>query len=172
MFKKTHADIERLNPWFKPEVIRVWITTRNFFEFSLEGWRTFETRQRQMPVLAGHHRAARYWCYKNDWYCEDESLDAQGVFALVEARSLKQQRRVQRAMAIVNFQAEPGNEPIPDEVKMFVWKRDNGCCAKCGAQRNLHYDHIIPRCQGGGNSPQNIQLLCDSCNWSKGGSIV
>ena len=33
--------------------------------------------------------------------------------------------------------------PIPDDVKIFVWKRDQGKCVKCSSQNNLEFDHII-----------------------------
>jgi len=63
-------------------------------------------------------------------------------------------------------------EPIPDEVKMFVWQRDGGRCAKCGGQEKLEYDHIIPISKGGSNTARNIQLLCENCNRSKSANIA
>ncbi len=62
--------------------------------------------------------------------------------------------------------------PIPDEVKLFVWKRDGGRCVRCGSQINLEYDHIIPLSMGGSSTSRNIQLLCEKCNRSKGANIV
>lgn len=61
---------------------------------------------------------------------------------------------------------------IDDQVKIFVWRRDQGRCVKCGSQENLEFDHIIPVFKGGGNSARNIQLLCESCNRSKGSRII
>jgi Holliday junction resolvasome RuvABC ATP-dependent DNA helicase subunit len=63
-------------------------------------------------------------------------------------------------------------ESIPDEVKIFVWQRDGGRCAKCGSQEKLEYDHIIPVSKGGSNTARNIQLLCESCNRLKSANIV
>ena len=57
-------------------------------------------------------------------------------------------------------------QPIPDDVKMFVWQRDGGRCVQCGSQENLEYDHIIPVSKGGSNTARNIQLLCEKCNRS------
>jgi len=42
---------------------------------------------------------------------------------------------------------------------------------KCGRQERLEYDHIIPLVKGGSNTERNIQLLCESCNRSKGSVI-
>ena len=61
--------------------------------------------------------------------------------------------------------------PIPDGVKMFVWKRDQGKCVKCGSQINLEFDHIIPVSKGGSNTARNIELLCESCNRKKSNNI-
>jgi hypothetical protein len=60
-------------------------------------------------------------------------------------------------------------EPIPDDVRMFVRRRDEGRCVRCGSDHRLEYDHIIPIAQGGSNTEPNIQLLCETCNRAKGG---
>jgi len=57
---------------------------------------------------------------------------------------------------------------IPSAVKLEVWKRDKGCCAKCGSKENLHFDHIIPYSQGGSSKDaKNIQILCSKHNLAK-----
>ena len=59
-------------------------------------------------------------------------------------------------------------EPISDEVKIFVWRRDRGRCVKCGSGENLEFDHIIPLSKGGSNTARNIQLLCESATARRG----
>lgn len=57
---------------------------------------------------------------------------------------------------------------IPTDVKLEVWKRDRGRCTKCGAEDNLHFDHIIPYSKGGSSLvANNIQLLCARHNLQK-----
>jgi hypothetical protein len=57
---------------------------------------------------------------------------------------------------------------IPTAIKLEVWKRDGGKCAKCGATEDLHFDHIIPWSKGGSsNTADNIQLLCGKHNLEK-----
>jgi N-glycosylase/DNA lyase len=57
---------------------------------------------------------------------------------------------------------------IPTAVKLKVWKRDSGKCAKCGSNEDLHFDHIIPWSKGGSSTTAaNIQLLCARHNLEK-----
>jgi len=58
-------------------------------------------------------------------------------------------------------------EQIAEEVRMYVWRRDNGRCVKCNSDLNLEFDHIIPLSKGGSNTERNIQLLCSQCNKKK-----
>jgi hypothetical protein len=70
---------------------------------------------------------------------------------------------------------------IPRTVKAAVWQRDGGRCAHCGitdaesAARtgvHLHYDHVVPFSRNGTDTVNNIQLLCEPCNLSKGNRYV
>lgn|SRR5262249_25855779 len=91
---------------------------------------------------------------------------------LTEEKELDKLRREVEAFEAYERLDPTRREPIPEHVKMFVWQRDKGRCVKCGCQELLEYDHIIPLARGGSNTERNIQLLCESCNRSKGSSIV
>lgn len=73
---------------------------------------------------------------------------------------------------IDNTVFSPKRERIPDDVKIAVWRRDNGCCVRCGGRENLEYDHIIPISKGGSNTLRNIELLCEKCNRTKSDKII
>ena len=62
-------------------------------------------------------------------------------------------------------------EPIRENVRSEVWRRDQGRCVECGSNRNLEFDHIIPVAHGGATSARNLQLLCKPCNLRKGARI-
>ena len=62
-------------------------------------------------------------------------------------------------------------EPIPESVRSEVWRRDKGCCVKCGSRQQLEFDHIIPVSRGGATTVRNLQLLCKPCNQAKSTSI-
>jgi hypothetical protein len=102
-----------------------------------------------------------------------------GLFTLVDAWQETSERRqvFKFRLEIVDLPqiATPGSSPPPDHdrvipstVKLEVWKRDKGCCAKCGSNTNLHFDHIIPYSQGGSSKDsKNIQILCAKHNLEK-----
>lgn len=60
---------------------------------------------------------------------------------------------------------------IPREVRIEVWRRDGGKCARCGSRESLEFDHIIPVSKGGSNTARNIELLCEKCNRSKSNTV-
>jgi 5-methylcytosine-specific restriction endonuclease McrA len=53
-------------------------------------------------------------------------------------------------------------------IRQTVINRD-GCCQRCGTEEKLTVDHIVPRVLGGDDNLSNLQVLCQSCNSSKGG---
>jgi len=61
---------------------------------------------------------------------------------------------------------------IPPDVKLEVWRRDQGKCVQCGSKEKLEYDHIIPVAKGGSNTARNVQLLCEKCNREKSARIA
>jgi hypothetical protein len=61
---------------------------------------------------------------------------------------------------------------IPEQVRIEVWRRDSGKCARCGSRENLEYDHIVPISRGGSNTARNIELLCEKCNRTKHNNIA
>lgn len=53
----------------------------------------------------------------------------------------------------------------------FLYIMQDGQCASCTLELSItghHVDHIIPLARGGSNWPDNLQILCPSCNCSKG----
>jgi len=58
---------------------------------------------------------------------------------------------------------ELAKSPSAPKVKKEVRLRD-GACVNCGSTHALEVDHIIPRALGGPDEPENLRLLCRSCN--------
>lgn len=48
-----------------------------------------------------------------------------------------------------------------------IYERDGHRCVECGTSERLTLDHIIPRSKGGTDSDDNLQTMCEPCNWAK-----
>lgn len=67
-------------------------------------------------------------------------------------------------------------KPIPSWAKKAVFYRDRGICVYCkkdlsgllNISNKYHIDHIVPLSKFGLNDISNLQLLCETCNTSKG----
>jgi hypothetical protein len=49
-------------------------------------------------------------------------------------------------------------------VRKLIYQRDEKKCTICGSTHDLQYDHIQPKALGGGDTVENLRLLCFSCN--------
>lgn len=45
-----------------------------------------------------------------------------------------------------------------------IYRRDGFMCALCGSGRYLQIHHLIPRGEGGKNTPHNLITLCSDCH--------
>lgn len=57
-----------------------------------------------------------------------------------------------------------------------VLRRDGFKCVRCGRGREdgvkLHVDHIVPVSRGGKSTMDNLQTLCEDCNFGKGNKYL
>ena len=61
-------------------------------------------------------------------------------------------------------------DPVPNSLRYQVLKAAGGKCELCGVSAKeavLHVDHIQPRSKGGKNTVENLQCLCEQCNFGK-----
>jgi 5-methylcytosine-specific restriction endonuclease McrA len=60
---------------------------------------------------------------------------------------------------------------VPARIRYEILKKQNHQCQSCGATIKdgvkLEVDHIIPVSRGGTNDPNNLQVLCKTCNIGK-----
>jgi hypothetical protein len=135
-------------------------------------WNSSEIEPVLLPQAALDHKG--FWLYQNNLYRGEFDGQAYSVDQrklLIMEYCDKDRRRFERLTA--KFNSEKTQEikyprpNIPEEVRVGVWRRDQGKCARCDGRRNLEYDHIIPVSKGGSNTIRNIELLCEECNRQK-----
>jgi 5-methylcytosine-specific restriction endonuclease McrA len=126
--------------------------------------------------------AVTYWAYK-DYVVKVDLDEPESVredqkesllvkhFILCRERDYERVKREVEALENLEKLDRSPRKPISESVRLFVWQRDGGSCVKCGSRQLLEFDHIIPLVAGGGNTERNIQLLCETCNRSKGATI-
>lgn len=60
---------------------------------------------------------------------------------------------------------------IPAEIRRAVMERDDYRCVFCGSTDDLSLDHIYPYSLGGPDTEDNLRVLCQPCNRSKGAQV-
>jgi HNH endonuclease len=118
---------------------------------------------------------ADYWVCGNrvfrvlgaDLVSEEELLLRIEHAAVTEQKTLQRIRRDVQAHQNSKTRSN-SREHIPHDVRIYVWRRDEGKCVQCNSREKLEYDHIIPVAKGGSNTARNIRLLCETCNRRKG----
>lgn len=119
------------------------------------------------------YKRSLYVAWKDENYISDEDLLIQ-----VKAKLYADDKKFQALKKQVEMfekghfeEDKKQREPIPEEVKFEVWRRDQGRCVMCGSKENLEFDHIIPFSKGGATTARNLQLLCQNCNRHKSDKI-
>jgi len=110
------------------------------------------------------YRGYIYKLDRPDYTSEEMVLQ---IMELEDKERHKFERLKHRFSEAEKIEKEGQRLPIPEEVRIVVWRRDDGKCVKCGSRENLEYDHIIPISKGGSNTVRNIELLCEKCNREK-----
>ena len=109
-----------------------------------------------------------------------------GVFDLVDGWQVEQEERsvfkfrLESSSATVAESSMPEGtvsglehpRVIPGAIKQEVFKRDGGKCVMCGAEDELHFDHVLPYSRGGSSLvAENVQILCARHNLEKSAKI-
>ncbi|MCP3736379.1 HNH endonuclease [Sphingomonas sp. RP10(2022)] len=58
---------------------------------------------------------------------------------------------------------------FPAFTRFNLFLRDRFACQYCGQGRDLTFDHVVPRAQGGRTTWENVVTACAPCNLKKGG---
>ena len=58
---------------------------------------------------------------------------------------------------------------FPAFTRFNLFLRDRFRCVYCGSGKELTFDHVVPRAQGGRTTWENVATACAPCNLRKGG---
>lgn len=74
---------------------------------------------------------------------------------------------VMKVPSVIRLLRKVGRKRAVKFSRINVLTRDNFTCQYCGKHlptRKLNYDHVVPRCQGGKTTWENIVTSCFPCN--------
>ena len=132
----------------------------------------FSPRSNVEPVKIDSSR----WVYNNILYQIQGTFDDDQSRLLVLEEFDKERQLFEKLKTKFDEEESSdiaGKRPrIPEQVRVEVWRRDAGKCARCGSREKLEYDHIVPISKGGSNTARNIELLCEMHNRSKSDNVV
>jgi hypothetical protein len=123
----------------------------------LRAWRD----QGDLPVFVARARERQWWWWRDAFYWESGDFEAEDVEGLLLMLERHDEQGLEWELDVRVA------EPIPVEVKRFVFERDRGRCLACGSEELIQYAHVVPSSMGGGNDPENVRLLCGGCNRSQ-----
>ncbi|MBU1036890.1 HNH endonuclease [Patescibacteria group bacterium] len=89
---------------------------------------------------------------------ENEETETNRIF---KAKTDRKRRKIEKSRT------------IPLSVRVKILSRDNFRCVFCGKSpatdigTKLHIDHVVPFANGGENTLENLQTLCEKCNLGK-----
>ncbi len=124
--------------------------------------------------LFGRKIAGIILLYQNAFYVVNGPYEVEEAKLIFLDTMRKKKRKAEYLVArkdVPEDEAGYIRQPILEEVRHEVWRRDRGRCARCGSVHNLEFDHIVPVSHGGANTARNIQLLCESCNRRKSNNV-
>ncbi len=108
-------------------------------------------------------------CYLfGEWIWElrptEVNASAEGLTLMFEMTTEKDQLQRDRLRHGLSGSNGPlDQQPIPEAVRLSVWRRDGGKCARCGSRNGLDFGFVVTAPCGGAPAAQNLQLLCARC---------
>ncbi len=83
-------------------------------------------------------------------------------------RSARTEMYLPSVVALKDF--VPQNR-APAFTRFNLFLRDGFSCVYCNSEKDLTFDHVVPRRLGGQTNWENIVAACTQCNFKKGGRL-
>jgi hypothetical protein len=114
--------------------------------------------QDDLPVFVVRAQGRQWWWWRNAFYWEAGDYGPEDLRALLLMLERDDEQGLEWELKL-----RPAN-PIAEDVRRLVFKRDGGRCLACGSSELIQYARVVPASWGGGNDPQNVRLICADCN--------
>ena len=138
-----------------------------------------KVKEHSKKYAAGHrdviNKAARLWRKANPERCAEYSVGSRdrrrgkiSEYARQYAKDHPERRSANETARRARKLGAPGRYS-PDDVSSLKQKQ-GGKCGNLACRvvlREYHVDHVMPLSKGGSNWPENLQLLCPTCNVRK-----
>jgi hypothetical protein len=137
-------------------------------------WNAQKREPKNVPFTSGSY-TFHTWVFRDLVLSVEDVAPDDDVSLAIKRFVLRRERHRDQmkheVAAYENMANGTTREPIAEAVRQAVWTRDRGKCRRCGSNRGIEYDHVIPVSRGGSSGVNNIQILCMPCNRAKGASI-
>jgi len=169
------VDYRKLERYYQEVIVKIWGDQFDSSEALLDEIQKTVHRSEDEPVKLILLGSENDWIFKGFHY-STEGPYSDNQFGLLILEEFDKERRYferlkQKYDSLSSESTSYSRPGIPENVRIEVWRRDSGKCARCGSRENLEYDHIIPLSRGGSNTARNIELLCEKCNRGKSDKI-
>lgn len=104
---------------------------------------------------------------QRDWYLRNRELKIEKSCKYVKENKIKHTLYNQKRRGVKKSTSD-GSVTECSILNMLSSQNEKCIFCKDIISHNFHIDHIIPLCKNGFHSIDNMQLLCPTCNLSKG----
>jgi 5-methylcytosine-specific restriction endonuclease McrA len=124
-------------------------------------------------VLNADYRPLSYyplslWCWQDA--VRDVFLDRVNIVSEYD-REIRSPSFSMKLPSVISLKTFIRPSEYPNFTRFNVFLRDKFTCLYCGGQKNLTFDHLVPKSRGGITSWENVVTACTCCNVKKGNRL-
>ena len=122
-----------------------------------------DIERRAKKAAADERRKQRKIAYRQTEVAKAKRRDYAVRWRLENPEKKAAEKRNRRAME----KSADGKHTGADILALAIAQKGRCAICKYTLEHGHHVDHVVPLAAGGGNGPDNLQLLCPPCNISK-----
>lgn len=145
----------------EPTAVALW----NYFQSVIEWTKALFPKYR--PIMKGIDWGYLYNLYHNNTY--DPAILEEKISMLLLDDDVTNKKGIYQYLFTGN-ESHLNIRAFTESQKIQAYEQQKGICPICHNHFNIEQmegDHIIPWCEGGKTEPNNLQMLCRTCNRRK-----